>query len=567
MRHNVYVNPCRKGSIRRFEISVYFSVFRNRVPPSESLLGQFLSVGALPELGQCAFTRKGEQSVFVCRKSNLRRVSKRCIEPLERSVLTMKAIFALGIVLFVLFTVVKAQSPSVAAPADPWEPVRTSFENYALIPNGAVSVGRRGLGTVFSYVKGMPNHCLYCVSCTLNENASFYRIGLNILNFSFNLGLASIFINFVLTCVDCAGNWSLTQNTLVASASKLMASLAIWTLIQEGKMSITDRPQQYLSWWTNDTTNDPRARVTLSDLLSFTSGFSNEYDCPTQTMEECVQLIYNNGTVTEPGAVYHYAGDHLQVAGLMAIKAAGYSRWVDLWNDRVKTPTGTTGFTAWTPSTSTNSRVAGGLTTNHNTYQSLFMGFYEPSILNQTTLNMMQQDRTPASSVTIDFRPPAVPSTADWHYCGSFWYQCDLPVFNQTCADKKVFSSPGAFGFMPIVDRVNDFWIIISQFSNTAMWSVQWEVNNHASIVGVMNQLYGPPVSAPPTQSSAPTSAPTASAPVLSTPVQPSPPAAASAPQAASTPVSPKTPSSVAHTTSLPIGFAVAMVLLAFIAN
>lgn len=109
----------------------------------------------------------------------------------------------------------------------------------------------------------------------------------------------------------------------VASASKVMASVAIWTLIQDGTMHLSDNPQKYISWWTTNT-SDSMYRVTLEQLLAFTSGFNGEYDCSGgEDMEQCVMQIHGNGTYTEPGTVYYYGGDHLQVAGLMAIKAGG----------------------------------------------------------------------------------------------------------------------------------------------------------------------------------------------------------------------------------------------------
>jgi CubicO group peptidase (beta-lactamase class C family) len=296
--------------------------------------------------------------------------------------------------------------------------------------------------------------------------------------------------------------------------------MAIWTLIQDGTMSLDDNPQKYLSFWTNDT-SDPRSKVKLSQLLSFTSGFNGEYNCtPLANFDDCVQRIYSDGLYHIPGTTYHYAGDHLQVAGLMAVKASGYSTWIDLFNARIKVPTGAQGSVVYTPAGSTNSRIAGGLLTSTNTYIQMLMGFYMPTLFNATTLALMQQDRT-ASPVVIESRPPGVEEIGqDWHYCGSFWYECPLPTFNSTCANQKVFSSPGAFGFTPSVDRVNDYWMVVSQNQvQGAPDAVFWTTANRDKIVRVLNQLYPPPVASPaaaPVAAAAPVVAP---APSNSSPV------------------------------------------------
>lgn len=289
-------------------------------------------------------------------------------------------------------------------------------------------------------------------------------------------------------------------------------------------MSLDDHPQRWISWWTNDTVGDRRARVKLADLLSFTSGFTGEYNCPSQTLDGCVQTIYSGGCRFEPNTTYHYGGDHLQVAALMAINAGGYSKWIDLFTERVYTPTGATGSMLYTPGGSTNSRIAGGLLTSTNTYIQMFMGFYLPTLFNVTTLARMQVDRTQAPNVTIDSRPPGVDQIGlDWHYCGSFWYECNLPIFNATCANANIFSSPGAFGFSPSVDRVNDYWMVISQFEESAVEAVNFANANRAGIVRALNLIYGPPVAAPVTVA-APKAAPAPTAPLA--PTAPVPPIA-----------------------------------------
>ena len=53
--------------------------------------------------------------------------------------------------------------------------------------------------------------------------------------------------------------------------------MVIMDLVEQGVMSLDDRPQDYLAWWTSDPA-DPRSEITLEQLLSFTSGFDTGSD-------------------------------------------------------------------------------------------------------------------------------------------------------------------------------------------------------------------------------------------------------------------------------------------------
>jgi D-alanyl-D-alanine-carboxypeptidase/D-alanyl-D-alanine-endopeptidase len=69
------------------------------------------------------------------------------------------------------------------------------------------------------------------------------------------------------------GNFSTSESYFIASATKWLAAMVIMDLVEQGVMSLDDRPQDYMSWWTTDAA-DPRSEVTLDQLLSFTAGFN-----------------------------------------------------------------------------------------------------------------------------------------------------------------------------------------------------------------------------------------------------------------------------------------------------
>ncbi|MEM7731113.1 MAG: serine hydrolase, partial [Pseudomonadota bacterium] len=60
----------------------------------------------------------------------------------------------------------------------------------------------------------------------------------------------------------------------IASATKLQTGLAVWSLIEDAALSETSKPQDHIAFWATDP-SDPRATVTLDQLMSFRSGFNS----------------------------------------------------------------------------------------------------------------------------------------------------------------------------------------------------------------------------------------------------------------------------------------------------
>lgn len=82
--------------------------------------------------------------------------------------------------------------------------------------------------------------------------------------------------------------------------------------VARGEISLSDNPQKYFDFWTNDT-QDPRSHITLQHLMSLSSGYSDRdlgrfsYPCVNQaniTTVECVKQIYEAAKlIGEPGNV------------------------------------------------------------------------------------------------------------------------------------------------------------------------------------------------------------------------------------------------------------------------
>lgn len=259
------------------------------------------------------------------------------------------------------------------------------------------------------------------------------------------------------------------QPVPIASASKLMTAILILKIIDEGTVSLTDHPQQYLSWWTNDPT-DPRSQVTLEQLLSFTSGFSGDSglvgegipcveDADT-SLAECAQVIYEEFFGNEPGESFYYGPAHMHIAAAMVTAATG-ENWEGLFRRLLYEPLNMTSLTGYQIPSTDNPRASGGLISTPNNYAKVLTSLVNNELLSQESMQELTRDRTPIGTQFI-----SVPSTADehgdWHYALGCWRECTESEYSALCDEPGVVSSPGAFGFYPWVDQKNGYWGIIS---------------------------------------------------------------------------------------------------------
>ena len=149
-----------------------------------------------------------------------------------------------------------------------------------------------------------------------------------------------------------------------ASTSKLVTAVIILRLVERGYLNLSDRPQDRISTWPI-ASSDTLYNMTLAQLLGFTSGLTVEPLCLNfgiSNFETCVTNIANAnvGNGITPGQQFYYASTHLQVAGLMAVKARGVATWQDVFTE-FKTQTGLFATAAYDLPSSSNPRLAGGM--------------------------------------------------------------------------------------------------------------------------------------------------------------------------------------------------------------
>ncbi len=249
------------------------------------------------------------------------------------------------------------------------------------------------------------------------------------------------------------GDASLQTSYESASTSKLVAAVVILRLVEAGYLSLTDKPQDYISSWSISST-DPLYNLNLTQLLSFTSGLEVEPFClnlGSSNFETCVNNIAtrNADNGITPGQSFYYGGAHLQVAGLMAVKAFDVTSWQDVFLD-FKTQTGLFLNSEFDLPSSSNPRLAGGMHWSGEEYIAFLSALKNGDLLNSNSMAILLADHTEGVSISYS---PIVSSflMEDWRYGFGLWHECESSVFD--CEVGTRVSSPGAYGAYPYWDK------------------------------------------------------------------------------------------------------------------
>ncbi|MEC4890773.1 MAG: serine hydrolase domain-containing protein [Nitrospira sp.] len=247
-----------------------------------------------------------------------------------------------------------------------------------------------------------------------------------------------------------------------ASTSKLVSAVIILRLVEQGYLNLSDRPQDRIPAWPIGSGNSLYG-MTLAQLLSFTSGLTTEPPCQNfggSNFETCVINIANTNIANglTPGQQFYYASTHLQVAGLMAIKARGVATWQDVFTE-FTTQTGLFPNSTYDLPSATNPRLAGGMHWTGEDYMAFLKALKNGALLNSTSMGQLLADHTAAATMT--YSPALVGLGEDWHYGFGLWQECQSATFNCTAGTRV--SSPGAYGAYPFWDRSNGYFGIVAR--------------------------------------------------------------------------------------------------------
>lgn len=238
------------------------------------------------------------------------------------------------------------------------------------------------------------------------------------------------------------GKYNVDTVVPIASASKLLASSTIMTLVDEGKLALDAPISKYLPKLTSEAAN-----ITLRQLLSHTSGLPGQHRCLNNNsiaLEECVDQIFEKGLRTDPGKEFSYGGVSYQVAGRLAEIASGKS-WNSLFEEKIRRPLN---MTKTTYGTEQNPRIAGGAVSTLQDYTNLLQMhlnggiFNNKRILSTQAVEEMQRDQTRGLPISMS------PHKDERRYGLGEW---------RDIVDSKgkaiQLSCQGAFGFSPWIDR------------------------------------------------------------------------------------------------------------------
>ncbi len=233
-----------------------------------------------------------------------------------------------------------------------------------------------------------------------------------------------------------------------ASTSKLVTAAVIMFFVEKGRLGLGDHPQDYIATWP---TEGNLSKITLAELLNFTSGLVIEPACIHSAQfdfTDCVAIIAAaNELSATPGASFKYNSTHMQVAGLMLVKALGYSGWDQVFAE-FKNATGLFATSEYDLPSLSNPRLAGGMHWTAAEYMAFLRAIYERKVVSQATLDLWFQDYSIASELKDT---PIVDGIGqEWRYGFGYWIECPSTVFN--CETITVISSLGLFGAYPFVD-------------------------------------------------------------------------------------------------------------------
>ncbi len=256
------------------------------------------------------------------------------------------------------------------------------------------------------------------------------------------------------------GDFAVDREVAVASASKFVSSVLLLDLIGRGELSLGSTTAQLLGW------TGIKGTITLEQLVSFTSGFPPGSSCsanPTIALEDCVAQIAQIPLLAAPGDRYEYGNTHLHVAARMAEVATGRT-WNQLFRERLADPLAlpsTVRFHTFPRQAIglSNPLVAGGLRASMNDYaRILALAFHRGRYGGLTVGTPALFDalsREPFPDVIVG-SSPFVALDLDFRYGFGVWLECNTPATG--CS---VFSSPGAFGWTPWIDRTTGYYAIL----------------------------------------------------------------------------------------------------------
>ena len=278
--------------------------------------------------------------------------------------------------------------------------------------------------------------------------------------------------------------FSMHEQIETASTSKWPMAMMFVGLVQDGTISSLDAfASDFVPWWSssrtcqNVSTCDAKGNITIRQLLSFTSGFddgevpgggggSNATNCldnsATGNFVACAQQIYGALNLTgSPGKTFAYNSIHLQLMGVVAHYATkGQLGIQEIFHKYYVVPYGMNETTCGDPG-DTNPEIAVCLQTTGYDYQKFLQAQLTYSVLDKALVEESEKNYTPFLKNDTLFTIYGLYSFGHWLECYDSSYG-----FTDNCATANIHSDPGAFGYYPLIDRKNAYYMQVVAYES-----------------------------------------------------------------------------------------------------
>jgi CubicO group peptidase (beta-lactamase class C family) len=185
---------------------------------------------------------------------------------------------------------------------------------------------------------------------------------------------------------------------------------------------------------------------------------------PNADFANCVERAYDQNVdiAPPPGSAFDYSSVHLQIAGLMAVRAAGAAGFAEIftaWQARTGLfPSGA--FDLPSPS---NPRLAGGMHWTGQEYLAFLRAIYDGKLLKPKTREAMLSSQRGEAKVAGS--PVLEALGQDWAYGFGNWLECPTALGPDSfdCGAGHRNSSPGAYGAYPFIDFDRQYFGILAR--------------------------------------------------------------------------------------------------------
>eukprot|EP00405_Crypthecodinium_cohnii_P015489 CAMPEP_0206449718 /NCGR_PEP_ID=MMETSP0324_2-20121206/18271_1 /ASSEMBLY_ACC=CAM_ASM_000836 /TAXON_ID=2866 /ORGANISM="Crypthecodinium cohnii, Strain Seligo" /LENGTH=443 /DNA_ID=CAMNT_0053919179 /DNA_START=76 /DNA_END=1407 /DNA_ORIENTATION=- len=286
------------------------------------------------------------------------------------------------------------------------------------------------------------------------------------------------------------GNFTMKTKIPTGSTSKWPSAMLFAGLVNDGTIKSLDDPiNKYLDWWTKDA-KDPRSEVTFRMLLSFTSGFGGGHPgeemntraarnwrtkngrarashsleerlsteigmegaakCNTTTgdITECAKSIYESvKLIGQPGKVYSYNSNHLQLAAAVSLAATGLKDIHEVVKKYLVDAYGMadSSYPGKCPD------FGGSLVTTGADYERFLSATLARKVLSKAIIDASEEDATP-------FMADMYTLYGDYGFGHFLWCFDSVDGMTDACGAEKTHVDPGAFGFIPMIDRKRSYY-------------------------------------------------------------------------------------------------------------